>query len=140
MSVPAEFMQEINAQKVPVSLLGKVMHLWASFPRDERHDFDGRLARVVALVGSEHDGADSPMLAMAAALRLMALDALVMDPAFRAWLITERSPDGITYIHGDLLLIASEQVILEGADGEPAFDSDSFRIRLMELAATRGCA
>jgi len=140
MSVPDEFMEEINAQKVSVSLLGKVMHLWASLPRDEWHDFDGRLARVVTLVGSEHRGEDRPMLAMAVALRLMALDALVVDPEFRAWLITEHSPDGITYIHGDLLRIAAEQLILEGTDGEPAFDRNSFRIRLMEMIAAHGRA
>ena len=40
MSAPDEFMREINAQKVAAPLLGKVMHLWASLPRDEWQDFD----------------------------------------------------------------------------------------------------
>ena len=140
MSAPDEFMREINAQQVPASLLGKVMHLWASLPHDEWNDFDRKLERVVELVGKEHHGDDGPMLAMAAALRLMALDALVLDPEFRGWLITEHAPNGITYIHGDLLRIAAEQAILEGPDGEPVFDRNSFRVRLMELAPARGCA
>lgn len=138
MSAPDEFMQEINAQKVSAPLLGKVMHLWASLPRNDWCDFDTRLERVVELVGREHDGDASPMLAMAAALRLMALDAMVVDPEFRGWLLSERSPDGITYIHGDLLKIAAAQVVLAGPAGEPIFDRVSFRMRLMEMTATRG--
>ena len=140
MSAPDEFMREINAQKVAAPLLGKVMHLWASLPRDEWQDFDRKLERVVDLVGKENCGAGDPMLAMAIALRLMALDALVLDPEFRAWLITEHSPDGVTYIHGDLLQIAADQMILEGAEGEPLFDQNSFRIRLLQLTSTRGRA
>jgi hypothetical protein len=140
MSAPDEFMQEINAQKVSAPLLGKVMHLWASLPRDEWNNFDRKLERVVDLVERVHGGESAPLLAMAVALRLMALDALVLDPEFRGWLITEHSPDGITYIHGDLLQIAAEQAVLEGPDGEPVFDRNSFHVRLMELTAVRGCA
>jgi len=140
MSAQDDFMQEINAQSVPAPLLGRVMHLWASLPRDEWRDFDRKLERVVELVSREQDGDSSPMLAMAAALRLMALDAMVVDPELRGWLMSERSPDGITYIHGDLLKVAAEQAILEGPAGEPIFDRVSFRARLMELVAARGRA
>ena len=48
MSAPDEFMQEINTQKVSAPLLGKVMHLWASLPRDQWSDFDRKLERVGA--------------------------------------------------------------------------------------------
>ena len=140
MSAPDEFMREINAQTVSGPLLGKVMHLWASLPRDEWQDFDRKLERVVELVSKEQGGEGAPMLAMAVALRLMALDALVVDPEFRGWLITEHSPHGITYIHGNLLQIAAVQSVLEGPDGEPVFDRNSFRTRLMGLTATRGRA
>jgi hypothetical protein len=138
MSAPDEFMQDINAQKVSAPLLGKVMRLWAALPRGEWRDFERRLERVVELVGREHDVEDGPMLAMAAALRLMALDTMVVDPELRGWLMSERSPDGITYIHGDLLIVAAEQAVLEGPAGEPIFDRLSFRTRLMELTAARG--
>ena len=140
MSAPDEFMQDINAQKLSASLLGKVMHLWASLPPDEWNDFDRKLERVVELVAREQGGEENPMLAMAAALRLMALDALVVDPEFRGWLITEHSPGGTTYIHGDLLRIAAVQPVLEGANGEPVFDRSSFRASLMGLAPARGHA
>jgi len=140
MSAPDEFIREINAQQVSPSLLGQVMHLWASLPRDEWSDFDRRLERVVELVGRTYCGEGAPMLAMAAALRLMAVDALLVDPEFRGWLISERSPEGITYIHGDLLRIAAEQTVLEGPAGEPLFERAEFCTRLMELATARGNA
>ena len=138
MSAPDDFMKEINARKVSAPLLGKVMYLWASLPRDAWRDFDRKLERVVELVAGEHGGDDSLMLAMAAALRLMALDAMVTDPELRGWLLSERSPDGITYIHGDLLKVAAEQTVLEGPAGEPIFDRASFRMGLMEVAVARG--
>jgi hypothetical protein len=140
MSAPDAFMQEINAQKVSVPLLGKVMHLWASLPRDEWRDIDRRLERVVELVDREAGAEGTPMLAMAVALRLMALDAMVVDLELRGWLMSERSPDGITYIHGDLLTVAAEQAVLEGPAGEPTFNRVSFLAHLMQLAATRGQA
>ena len=44
-------MHDINAQKVSASLVGKVMHLRASLPREEwNDDFDRKLERVVELV------------------------------------------------------------------------------------------
>lgn len=138
MSAPDGFMKEINAQQVSAPLLGKVMHMWASLPRAEWRDFDRKLERIVELVARERDGESNPMLAMAAALRLMALDAMVIDPELRGWLMSERSPDAITYIHGDLLKVAAEEAVLEGPAGEPVFDRVSFRMRLMALAAVRG--
>ena len=140
MSAPDAFMQEINEQKVSAPLLGKVMHMWASLPRDEWQDFDRKLERVVELVSNEHGGENSSMVAMAVALRLMALDAMVVDPEVRGWLMSDRSPDGVTYIHGDLVKVAAEETLLEGSAGEPVFERVSFRSRLMQLAEARGRA
>lgn len=136
--VPDEFIREINAQKVSGSLLGEVMILWASLPPDEWQDFDRRLARVVDFVAEKRVG--DPMLAMAVALRLMALDAIVIDPEIRGWLMSGKSPDGITYLHGDLVRVAAEQEVLEGPAGEPTFDREAFRVRLMGMAKARGSA
>lgn len=140
MSAPDEFIQDINAQTVSAPLLGKVMHMWASLPHDEWQDFDRKLERVVEFVSREHGGEDSSMVAMAVALRLMALDAMIVDPEIRGWLMSDRSSNGITYIHGDLVKVAAEQALLEGPAGEPTFDRSSFRSRLMELAEARGRA
>jgi hypothetical protein len=139
-SPPDEFIREINAQNVSASLLGEVMVMWASLPRDEWQDFDRRLTHVVDFVAEKRDGESDPMLAMAIALRLMALDAIVVDPEVRGWLMSGKSPDGITYIHGDLVKIAAEQEILEGPVGDPVFDREAFRARLMGIATARGSA
>jgi len=113
--------------------------LWASLSSDDWKDFDGRLAHVVDLVSKKGFGEAAPMLAMAVALRLMALDAMVVDPANRGWLVAGPR-DGITYIHGDLVKAAAEEILLEGPRGEPTFEPESFRARLMKLAAVRGQA
>lgn len=140
MTAPDEFIREINAQSVSASLLGEVMTMWASLPPDEWKDFDRRLERVVDFVGKKLGGKGNPVLAMAVALRLIALDAMVTDPEIRAWLVPGKSPDGVTYIHGDLLKVAAAQAILEGPAGEPAFDPEEFRAGLMEVVTARGCA
>jgi len=140
MTVPDQFIQDINTQNISAALLGEVMIMWASLPPEEWKDFNRKLQRVVEFVDGKRPDVNNPLLAMAVALRLMALDAMVVDPAVRGWLIPEKSPDGITYIHGDLLKVAAEQPVLEGLAGEPVFDREAFHSRLMELAATQGCA
>lgn len=140
MSPPDQFIREINAQQVSASLLGEVMTMWAALPADEWNDFDLKLQRVVDFVGKKDGCENSPMLAMAVALRLMALDGVVMDPEMRGWLMSGRTRDGITYLHGDLLKVAAEQAVLEGPSGEPLFDREAFRMRLMELAGAGGRA
>ena len=140
MSPPDAFIRDINAQKVSAALLGEVMTMWASLSPEEWEDFDRKLQRVVDFIDAKAGCENSPMLAMAVALRLMALDGVVMDPQTRGWLMSGRTRDGITYLHGDLLKVAADEVILEGPNGEAVFNRETFRARLMELAATRGRA
>lgn len=134
-----QFMQDIKALKVSSEILGQVMIMWASLSPDEWKDFDRRLQRVVEFVGEKDRGEGAPMLAMAVTLRLMALDTMAVDPASRGWLLPG-ARDGITYIHGDLLKAAAEEIILAGPQGEPTFAPEGFRIRLMELTAVHGQA
>ena len=56
--------------------------------------FDRRLDWIVDFVGKKDGRDNSPMLVMAVALRLMALDAIVVDPELRGWLMLERSQLG----------------------------------------------
>ena len=140
MSVPDYFIRDINALNVPAPLLGDVMIMWASLPPDEWKNFDQRLERVVEFICKKDRSEESLMLAMAVTLRLMALDCVVADPEIRGWLMPGRSSSEVTYLHGDLLRVAAEEVVLEGPNGEPTFARASFRARLMALAATRGSA
>jgi nitrogen regulatory protein PII-like uncharacterized protein len=140
MSAPDYFIRDINALNVPAPLLGEVMIMWASLSPDEWKNFDRRLERVVEIICKKDRSEENLMLAMAVTLRLMALDSMVVDSEIRGWLMPGRSSSGITYLHGDLLKAAAEEVILEGPNGEPTFARTSFRARLMALAATRGSA
>lgn len=135
-----DFLREINRLNVTPAFLGEVMILWASLSPAEWSDFDRRLERVVEFVGAKMGGEDSAMLAMAAALRLMALDAIVVDPEFRGWRMSEKTPAGVSYIHGDLLKVAAGQPLLDGPDGNPVFDRDAFRSGLMAAIAASGRA
>jgi hypothetical protein len=140
MSAPDQFIRDINALNVPAALLGEVIIMWASLPPDEWKDFDRKLSRVVEFVGESGSKEESLMLAMAVALRLMALDSMMADPEIRGWLIPGKSCSGITYIHGDILKVAAEEVIVQGPNGEPTFAQVTFRARLMALAVARGRA
>jgi hypothetical protein len=70
------------------------------------------------------------MLVMAVALRLMTVDAMVVNPEFRGWLMSEKLLNGVTHIHGGLLEVAAEQAIPERTAGESTFDRESFRTHL----------
>lgn len=126
MSAPDHFIRDINALSVPAPLLGEVMIMWAGLPPDEWANFDRKLERVVEFIDKNDRSEKHFMLAMAVALRLMALDSMVVDPEIRGWLMPGQSSSGITYLHGDLLKVAAEEVILEGPHGEPTFAPASF--------------
>jgi len=135
----AEFIQKINGVEVSPELLGEITVIWASLPSEVWDDFDHRLKHVVDHIVKTRNASDGPMLAMAAALRLMALDSIVKDSHTHAWLVRGRQR-GISYIHGDLLKVAAAEGIREDALGNPIFDPESFRARLMALLVTRGRA
>ena len=135
----AEFIEQINGVEVSPELLGEVTAIWASLPPKVWDDFDQRLKHVVDHIAKTENTPDGPMLAMAAALRLMALDSVVKDPRTRAWLVRGRQ-DGLSYIHGDLLKVAAAEVIQEDALGNPIFDPELFQAHLMALLPTRGSA
>lgn len=138
MSDDDEFISEINALDVPPALLGEVMIMWAALSGEEWRDFDKKLERAVALVSRHDNSADAPMRAMATALRIMALDTIVEDPANRAWLVG--SDGGIKFVRGDLVNVAASQPLCAGAEGQPAFDRRAFHTRLMEIVSARGRA
>lgn len=138
MSSDEEFLREINALDVPSALLGEVMIMWAALPAEVWGDFDKRLEHVLELVSRYDHTTDAPMRAMAVALRVMALDTIIEDPANRGWLVG--SADGIKYIRSDLVNVAASEPLHAGSQGQPAFDRQTFHTRLMETVAARGRA
>lgn len=138
MSSDEEFLREINALDVPPALLGAVMIMWAALPAEVWSDFDKRLEHVLELVSRHDHTTDAPMRAMAAALRIMALDTIIEDPANRAWLVG--TGDGLKFVRGDLVNVAASEPLHGGPEGQPAFNRQTFQARLMQAVAARGRA
>ena len=138
MSSDEEFLREINVLDVPPALLGEVMIMWAALPAEVWRDFDKRLEHVLELVSRYDHTTDAPMRAMAVALRVMALDTIIEDPANRGWLVG--SGDGIKFVRADLVNIAASEPLRPGPQGHPAFNRQTFQARLMEVTVARGRA
>lgn len=138
MSSDQEFMHEINALDVPPAWLGEVMIMWAALPAEVWRDFDKRLEHVLELVSRHDRTADAPMRAMAVALRVMALDTIIEDPANRGWLVG--SDGSIKFVRSDLVKIAASEPLHTGPEGQPAFNRQTFHARLMEVVAAQGRA
>jgi hypothetical protein len=140
MSPFAKFKDDINAVNVSADLLGEVMVMWASLPPQEWSEFEVRVTRVIEFLTKKNNyGKDPTFLACAITIRLMALNSVLNDTEFRG-LLLPASQDGITYVHGDLLKAAAEGLVLEGPKGQPIFEAEPFRQRVLQMTESRGCA
>jgi hypothetical protein len=139
MSEFGKFQTDINATKVSADLLGEVMVMYASLPSEEWEDFDLKITRVIELLNKKNYGKKSDYLAMAVAIRLMALDSVLLNDEFKGFRYP-RDASGISYIHGDLLKAAAEEPILEGPQGQPIFEVEAFRQTVLRIAVSRGQA
>jgi hypothetical protein len=135
MSEFAAFKQEINAIQVTPELLGEVMVIYATLPAAEQ-TFEARAKRVVALL-TERKAENAGMLAMAVTVRLMALDGALADEGIRHWTLPGDQPER-TYVHASVLRAACEEAVLESPQGQPIFDPDRFRARVLQCAAAAG--
>jgi hypothetical protein len=133
-----KFTNDINATKVTPELLGEVMVMYATLPPEERV-FEVRAKRVIALLRDRGAGAGCGLLAMAITIRLMALDVILKDRDVQGWTLPGDGPD-VTYVHSELLKVAAEAPLLEGANGQPIFDSGDFRRRVLRIAGAGGHA
>jgi hypothetical protein len=135
----AKFKSDINRAIVTGQLLGDVMLAYAAMPIEARSVFENRVNRVLDLLEEKGHGKNRGLLAMAITVRLMALDAILGDERIEGWTIRGREP-GMTYVHADLLSAAAEEPVLEDPRGEPVFDTENFRRRVLEITGTRGHA
>ncbi|HWB49519.1 MAG TPA: hypothetical protein VG651_10445 [Stellaceae bacterium] len=135
-----EFKRCINAITVSPELLGEAMMMIANLPAADKASFDARTAHVVALVERQGWGEASCLVAMAVAVRLMALDSVLDDRVVKAWQLPSAAGCGGSYVHRDVLRAAAEEPVLEGPDGEPVFAIAAFCTRLAATAAPKGRA
>jgi hypothetical protein len=129
------FKQQINAIQVTPELLGEVMLVYTTMPAAEQ-TFEGRAQRVVALL-TERKAENAGMLAMAVTVRLMALDVALADDGIRHWTLPGDQPER-TYVHASVLRAACKEAVLESPQGQPMFDPERFRERVLQCAAAAG--
>jgi hypothetical protein len=131
------FKDKINAISLPPELLGEAMVLYAGLPPEEQ-SFEARTQRVVALVAAK-GLANHGMIAMAVTVRLMALDGALEDAGIRRWTLPGDQPSR-SYVHACVLHAAAVEPVLEGPRGQPVFDLERFRTRVLQLTAASGAS
>jgi hypothetical protein len=135
----SEFKARINAVRVAPELLGEIMAALAVLPAVERDDFEARATRIIGFLKEKRIGKDYGLLAMAATIRLMALDSVLDDRLVQTWLLPGPQP-GVAYVHSDLMRAIAEEPVIEGPQGEPVFAIPSFSRRLAQIARAQGSA
>jgi len=134
-----EFKRRINAITVPPELLGEAMLMIAKLPAADKKSFETRTARVVELVERKGWGEASCLVAMAITVRLMALDSVLDDRLVKEWQLPA-AECGASYVHHEVLRIATEEPVLEGPEGQPVFAVGPFCTRLTAAATPKGRA
>ena len=135
----AEFKRRINEITVSPELLGEAMTMVAALPAADKSSFETRTTRVVELVEQKGWGEASCFVAMAITVRLMALDSVLDDRVVKEWQLPA-AESGVSYVHHELLRVASEEPVLEGPHGQPVFAIAPFRTRLAATSAPKGRA
>jgi hypothetical protein len=132
-------LKRVNRTKVTPELLGEVMHMHAILPAADRASPDARTIRMFELLKARGAGNHLTDLALAINLRLAALAGLLARQEVRGWTIAGDKV-GRKHVHADLVQMAAEEPVIEGANGQAAFNVESFRIRLLGIAKPQGQA
>jgi hypothetical protein len=130
--------EKINSTKIDPHLLGEVMHMLGNLPTESRDIFEIRATKTYTMLVKK-GCPDSAIAALAITARLMALDAVLDDPQVKSLMITDDKP-GMVYLHYDILRAATQEPVVEDANGQPIFVVEKFRKRLLKLAGSGGCA
>src|SRR6266851_4917134 len=133
------FLKRVNRTKVHPELLREVIEMHSAMEAEDRPVLEARIARIFHLLdekGLMKDGGD---LSIAIQFRLEALAKLIQKDATRGWTLPGSQP-GVHSIDLDLLAVEAEERLIEGADGQIAFDAASLQKRVLQIAETRGRA
>ncbi|WP_143034280.1 hypothetical protein [Ensifer sp. YR511] len=127
-----------NETPITFELLDEAYALQACMSAEERNDNDLQVARIVDLLeqGGMHD--DYQLRASVASIRLRqrALELLVQDGGAPGFTLPTTEV-GRTTVHRDLFRCAAAEPLVSIA-GQPRFDPDSFRRRLLSFTETAG--
>jgi hypothetical protein len=132
-----DVLNRVNQTKLAAELLGDAAEMHAGLPADDRSSFEGRAISLFKMLDRRGLGRKRADLAIAIDFRLTALARLLQDRQVRGWTLPA-GHDGADFVHPDLIRAAAEEPVIEDANGQPAFDPESFRNRVLRLTETRG--
>ncbi|MGR9272887.1 hypothetical protein ACU8OQ_37045 (plasmid) [Rhizobium leguminosarum] len=129
-----------NHTPITFELLDKVYALQSSMSAEERNDNDLQVARIVDVLkhGGMHDEYQLRASVVSIRLRQRALELFVQDGGAAGFTLPT-SEVGRTKVHQDLFRCAGEEPLLS-IEGQPRFDPDNFRRRLLSFTQTAGSA
>ena len=131
----SDYLDRVNRIAISADLLGEVMDMLRSLPAEERWSSGSRSARLFQLLERRGLSETADVVAVAVDLRVTALLRLQNHAGLRGW-----ASLGSELAHPDLLKAAAAEPLVEGADGDPGFDMDSLRLRLLAGAEVHGRA
>ena len=134
-----DVLNRVNQTKLAAELLGDAAEMHAGLPADDRNSFEGRAISLFKMLDRRGLGRKRADLAIAIDFRLTALARLLQDRQVRGWTLPA-GHDGADFVHPDLIRAAAEEPVIEDANGQPAFDPESFRNRVLRLTGTQGKA
>jgi hypothetical protein len=134
------YLKSVNRTKVPPDLLLDVIKMHGEMPVEDRPVLEARMVRIFQLLSDKGlKGRRHADVSIAIQFRLEALARLIKADATRGWTMPSNEP-GATSIDTDLLTAASKEPLIEGPDGQAAFDPDSFQKRVLSIAESKGQA
>jgi hypothetical protein len=136
----AGYLDSVNRTKVMPELLCEVLQMHAAMPPEDRRVFEARAFRVFELLKSKGLRANRiASLATAIDFRLTALARLQQDAGLRGWSMPGQEPGAVS-ISTDVLKAVAEEPLIENAEGQAAFDAESFKRRILANAEPDGRA
>jgi hypothetical protein len=135
----SDYLDRVNRIPISAELLGEVLDMLRALPAEERWSSASRAARLFELLERRGLSETADVVAVAVDLRVTALLRLQNHAALRGWAGPAGEP-GVNLAHPDLLKAAAAEPLVEGADGDPGFDIDSLRLRLLAGAEVYGRA
>lgn len=129
-----------NETPIAFELLDEVYALQASMSAEERKDNDLQVTRIVDLLKQSgiHDDYQLRASVVSIQLRQRALELFVQDGGAAGFTLPT-SEVGRTKVHQDLFRCAGEEPLVS-IDGQPRFDPNNFRRRLLSFTETAGNA
>jgi len=137
----SDYLKRVSRTKITPALLLDVIRMHSEMPVEDRPVLEARMVRIFQLLDEKGvKGNQRADMSIAIQFRLEALARLIQTDATRGWTMPGKEEVGATSIDTDLLTAAALERLIEGPDGQAAFDPDSFQKRVLHISEVRGNA